>query len=155
MSQMYDNSQYMDLALEQAKAAAKRGEVPVGAVLVGADGAILAADGNRTLELKDPSAHAEMLVIRQACVDLGTERLPAGCALYVTLEPCPMCATAISYARIDRVYYGAEDGKMGGVDNGPRIFASTSCHHAPEVYGGLAAQDAASLLKSFFKEKRS
>ena len=144
----------MDQALLAAKDAATRGEVPVGAVLVGPDGAILAVESNRTLELKDPSAHAEMLAIRRACADLGTERLPEGCALYVTLEPCPMCATAISYARISRLYYGAEDEKMGGVDHGPRIFTTSSCHHRPEVYSGLAAEDAASLLKQFFKDRR-
>jgi len=154
MTQAYDKSNFMDMALEEARLAANRGEVPVGAVLIGPDGAILAKDGNRTLEHKDPSAHAELLVIRQACGALGTERLPQGCALYVTLEPCPMCATAISYARVARLYYGAEDSKMGGVDHGPRIFASSSCHHAPDVYSGLAAEDAANLLKSFFKERR-
>ncbi|MEN8721959.1 MAG: nucleoside deaminase [Alphaproteobacteria bacterium] len=154
MTQSYDKSDFMDQALIEAKEAAKRGEVPVGAVLVGPDGAVLAAAGNQTLAQKDPSAHAEMLVIRQACASLGTERLPEGCALYVTLEPCPMCATAISYARVGRLYYGAEDAKMGGVDHGPRIFASSSCHHRPEVYSGLAAEDAASLLTQFFKDRR-
>ncbi len=154
MTQSYDKSDFMDQALLAAKDAAGRGEVPVGAVLVGPDGMVLAVEGNRTLELKDPSAHAEMLAIRRACADLGTERLPEGCALYVTLEPCPMCATAISYARISRLYYGAEDEKMGGVDHGPRIFTTSSCHHRPEVYSGLAAEDAASLLKQFFKDRR-
>lgn len=144
----------MELALAEAKAAAGRGEVPVGAVVVAPDGAVLAADGNRTLELKDPTAHAELLAIRAACARLGTERL-TGCDLYVTLEPCAMCAAAISFARIRRLYYGASDEKGGAVDHGPRFFAAPTCHHAPEVYGGIAERRAAALLKEFFAEKRS
>ena len=144
----------MDRALAEAEAAAARGEVPVGAVVVGPDGAALAAAGNRTLELKDPTAHAELLAIRAACIRLGTERL-TGCDLYVTLEPCAMCAAAVSFARIRRLYYGAPDEKGGAVDHGPRFFAAPTCHHAPEVYGGIAERRAAALLKRFFAERRS
>lgn len=143
----------MDTALDEARAAAKRGEVPVGAVVTGPDGTELARAGNRTLELKDPTAHAELLAIRAACAALGSERL-IGCDLHVTLEPCPMCATAISFARIRRLYYGAADEKSGGVDHGPRIFAHRTCHHAPEVYGGIAEAEAAALLKGFFAARR-
>ncbi|MEM8645893.1 MAG: nucleoside deaminase [Pseudomonadota bacterium] len=146
-------SEFMDMALGEAKAAGARAEVPVGAVLVGPDGTVLARDGNRVLELADPSAHAEMLVIRQAARQLGSERL-IGCDLYVTLEPCPMCAGAISLARIRRLYYGAEDPKAGGVDHGPRIFSHPTCHHAPEVYGGLQETVSSELLRAFFKERR-
>ncbi len=146
-------SEFMDMALDEAKAAAARGEVPVGAVLVGPGGALLARDGNRVLELADPSAHAEMLVIRQAARQLGSERL-IGCDLYVTLEPCPMCAGAISLARIRRLYYGAEDPKAGGVDHGPRVFSHPTCHHAPEVYGGLRETASSELLRAFFRERR-
>ncbi|MEO9827290.1 MAG: nucleoside deaminase [Paracoccaceae bacterium] len=146
------NSQ-MDLALSQARAAAKRGEVPVGAVLIAPDGAVLAQAGNRTRELNDPTAHAEMLVIRAAAAHLGTERL-TGCALYVTLEPCPMCAAAISAARIARLYYGADDPKSGGITVGPRIFTHPQAHHVPEVYDDIAAQESRALLKSFFAAKR-
>lgn len=142
----------MDLALEEADKAALRGEVPVGAVLV-KDGTVLARDGNRTLELNDPTAHAEILVIRKACQDLGSQRLP-GCDLYVTLEPCPMCAGAISFARIRRLYYGAGDEKGGAVDHGTRFFAQPTCHHAPEVYAGIGEQSAARVLKDFFQTKR-
>jgi len=137
---------FMTLALDEAKAAAGRGEVPVGAVLVGLDGTVLARDGNRVLELRDPTAHAEMLVIRSAATALGSERL-TGCQLYVTLEPCAMCATAISLSRIARLYFGASDPKGGAVENGVRFFTQTTCHHAPEVYGGIAETDAASLLR--------
>ncbi len=144
---------HMLRALSEAEAAAARGEVPVGAVIAGPDGALLAAAGNRTRELADPTSHAEMLVIRAACAALGMERL-TGCDLYVTLEPCPMCATAISFARIRRLYYGAFDPKGGGVENGPRIFAQSTCHHAPEVYPGIAEADASRLLKAFFLAKR-
>ena len=141
-------------ALKQAKEAAARGEVPVGAVLVDAKaGKILAADGNRVMAQKDPTAHAELLVIRAACKAMKNERL-AGCDLYVTLEPCPMCAQAISFARIRRLYFGAYDEKMGGVEHGPKVFQSTSCHHAPEVYGGIAEQAAGKLMKDFFKNRR-
>jgi len=145
---------FMAQALAEAEAAAGRGEVPVGAVLVdSASGEVLAAAGNRTREFDDPTAHAEMLVIRQACTELGAERL-GGCDLYVTLEPCPMCAQAISFARIRRLYFGADDKKGGGVENGPRIFASSSCHHAPEVYGGIDENRAATLLRDFFRDRR-
>ena len=143
----------MLLAFAEAEAAAERGEVPVGAVLTGAAGQVLASTGNRTLELKDPTAHAELLAIREAAKALGTERL-ATCDLYVTLEPCAMCAAAISFARIRRLYFGASDPKMGAVENGPRFFAQPTCHHAPEVYGGIGEQQAAELLKRFFKSRR-
>ena len=139
-------------ALRQAEAAAARGEVPVGAVVV-KDGAILAAAGNRTLADRDPSAHAEMLAIREAAAKLGSERL-VGCDLYVTLEPCPMCAGVISFARIRRLYYGAGDPKGGAVEHGVRLFGSPTCHHAPEVYGGIRESEAAALLRSFFAGRR-
>lgn len=144
----------MDLALAEAEAAALRGEVPVGAVVVGPEGQIVARAGNRTLELRDPTAHAEMLAIREACRVLDSERL-VGCDLYVTLEPCPMCAGAISFARLRRLYYGAADEKGGGVDHGPRIFAQATCHHRPEVYGGIGETAAAALLRDFFALRRS
>jgi tRNA(adenine34) deaminase len=143
----------MQLALAEAEAAAARGEVPVGAVLVGPDGAVLAADGNRVEARADPTAHAEMLVIQAAARRLGQPRL-VDCDLYVTLEPCPMCAQAISFARIRRLYFGAGDPKGGGVGHGPRIFASPSCHHAPEVYGGIGERRAAHLLQAFFRARR-
>ena len=143
----------MALALVEAEAAAGAGEVPVGAVLVAGDGTVLASDRNRIEERRDPTAHAEMLVIRAASVRLGTARL-VGCDLYVTLEPCPMCAMAASLARLRRIYYGAEDPKGGGIDHGPRILASTSCHHRPEVYGGIAASRSAELLRTFFQARR-
>ena len=143
----------MDIALAEARAAAARGEVPVGAVITGSDGAVLAVAGNRTRELADPTAHAEMLAIRAACAALGSERL-TGCDLHVTLEPCPMCAAAISFARIRRLYFGAGDPKGGGVEHGPRIFSHATCHHAPEVYGGLGEAVAAALLKDFFACRR-
>ncbi|MBY6090790.1 nucleoside deaminase [Maritimibacter alkaliphilus] len=144
---------HMQIALDEAQAAGRRGEVPVGAVLLSPDGAVLARDGNRTRELNDPTAHAEILVIRAACETLGQERLP-GCDLYVTLEPCPMCAAAISNARIARVYYGAADPKSGGVAQGPRIFTHRQCHHVPEVYDGIGAEPAEALLKDFFAARR-
>ena len=144
----------MELALREARLAAERGEVPIGAVVVGPDGAVLAAAGNRTEELSDPTAHAEMLAIRAAAARLGAPRL-VDCDLYVTLEPCPMCAQAISFARIRRLYFGAADPKGGGVEHGPRIFASSSCHHAPEVYGGIGERPAATLLRRFFKARRA
>lgn len=144
---------HMARALQEAEAAAARGEVPVGAILVGPDGRILAAAGNRTREFSDPTAHAEMLVIRAGAAALGSERLN-GCDLYVTLEPCPMCAAAISFARIRRLYFGAQDAKSGGVLNGPRIYNQSSCHHVPEVYDGLGEQEAAGLLKRFFQDRR-
>jgi tRNA(Arg) A34 adenosine deaminase TadA len=143
----------MQAALAEAEAAAVRGEVPVGAVVVAAGGTVLARAGNRTRELADPTAHAEMLAIRAACAKLGSERL-MDADLYVTLEPCPMCATAISFARIRRLYYGAADPKGGGVENGPRIFSQASCHHAPEVYAGIGETRAAALLRAFFAERR-
>jgi tRNA(adenine34) deaminase len=147
-------SPMMALALEEAEAAARRGEVPVGAVLTGPDGAPIARDGNRIVELHDPTAHAEMLVIRAAARQLGSERL-AGCSLYVTLEPCAMCAAAISFARIARLYFGAGDEKGGAVEHGGRFFAQSTCHHAPEVYGGIAETQATALLKEFFRHRRS
>ena len=147
-------SPFMDIALEEARLAAVRDEVPVGAVVVhGPSGRILAKAGNRVMELKDISAHAEMLAIKAAALELGSERL-VDCDLYVTLEPCPMCAQAISFARIRRLYYGAEDPKGGGVAHGPLIFASSSCHHTPEVYSGMSETVAATLLKDFFAAKR-
>ncbi|PTV95569.1 tRNA(Arg) A34 adenosine deaminase TadA [Rhodobacter aestuarii] len=144
---------YMDEALAEARAAAERGEVPVGAVVVAPSGVVVARAGNRTRELCDPTAHAEILAMRAACAAVGSERLP-GHDLYVTLEPCPMCAAAISNARIARVYYGAADPKSGGVAQGPRIFAHSQCHHVPEVYDGIAAEPAEKLLKDFFAAKR-
>lgn len=144
---------HMDLALDEAHKAAERGEVPVGAVIIGPDGRIVAAAGNRTRALNDPSAHAEMLVIRAACAALGAERL-TGHDLYVTLEPCPMCAGVISNARIRRLYYGAADPKSGGVEHGPRVFSHTTCHHVPEVYPGLGEEAASGLLKTFFAGRR-
>lgn len=143
---------FMQLALAEAQAAGGRGEVPVGAVVVGPDG-VLARAGNRTRELHDPTAHAEILAIRAACAALGQERL-AGCDLYVTLEPCPMCAAAIANARIARLYYGAADPKSGGVAQGPRIFAQPQCHHVPQVYDGIDAQASEALLKDFFAQRR-
>jgi tRNA(adenine34) deaminase len=146
-------SGHMERALRAAQAAGVRGEVPIGAVVVGPDGALIAADGNRTRELNDPTAHAELLVIRAACAHLGSQRL-TGCDLYVSLEPCPMCAAAISFARIRRLYYGAADPKGGAVDNGVRFFASPSCHHRPEVYAGIGEAEAAALLTGFFRARR-
>jgi tRNA(adenine34) deaminase len=143
----------MVIAMEEAQAAASRGEVPVGACITSVSGEILARAGNRTLELKDPTAHAEMLVLRQAAAKLGSERL-TDCDLHVTLEPCAMCAGAISHARIRRVYFGADDPKMGAIEHGPRFFTQTTCHHAPEVYGGIGGEAAAQLLKEFFKARR-
>ena len=144
----------MKLALETAATAARNGEVPVGAVLVdGATGDVLASSGNRVETDRDPTAHAEIVVIREAAARRDDARLP-GCDLYVTLEPCPMCATAISFARIRRVYFGAYDPKGGGVENGPRIFDQPTCHHRPDVYGGIGESDAAALLKRFFAARR-
>jgi tRNA(Arg) A34 adenosine deaminase TadA len=144
---------HMRRALSEAEAAGQRGEVPIGAVVVGPDGALIAAAGNRTRELNDPTAHAEILVIRAACAALGSERL-IGCDLYVTLEPCPMCAAAISFARLRRLYYGAADPKGGGVEHGARVFSQPTCHHAPELYPGLAEAQAGALLRTFFQAKR-
>jgi tRNA(Arg) A34 adenosine deaminase TadA len=143
----------MQAALAQAEAAAARGEVPVGAVVVGSDGRVLARAGNRTRELADPTAHAELLAIREACGALGSERLD-GADLYATLEPCPMCAAAISFARIRRLYFGAPDPKGGGVEHGARIFTQPTCHHAPQVYGGIEETRAGDLLRSFFSSRR-
>src|SRR5271154_4859823 len=143
---------FMDLALEEARAAAARCEVPVGCVIV-REGAVVARAGNRTLAERDPTAHAELVAIRQAAAALNTERLN-DCDLYVTLEPCAMCAGAIAFARIRRLYYGAVDPKGGAVDNGVKFFASPTCHHRPDVYGGLAEREASALLKDFFKERR-
>lgn len=144
---------HMDIALTEARAAAARGEVPVGAVITGPDGQVIARAGNRTRELNDPTAHAEMLAIRAACAALGSERL-TGCDLTVTLEPCPMCAAAISAARIRRLYYGAADPKSGGVAHGARVFTHPQCHHVPEVYDGLSADEAGRLLTAFFADRR-
>ena len=144
----------MELALAEAEAATARGEVPVGAVLVdGASGEVLARAHNRVEELHDPTAHAELLAIREAARRLGLKRLP-GADLYVTLEPCPMCAQAIAFARLRRVYFGAYDPKGGGVDHGPRIFEQPTCRHRPEVIGGLEERRCGALLKDFFRERR-
>ncbi|WP_425037894.1 nucleoside deaminase [Primorskyibacter sp. S187A] len=145
---------HMDLALAEARAAQARGEVPVGAVLVSPDGRIVAQAGNRTRELSDPTAHAEVLVLRAACAAIGSERLP-GFDLYVTLEPCTICAGAIAAARIARLYYGASDPKSGGVAHGARVFSHPQAHHVPEIYDGIGAEASASLLKQFFAERRS
>jgi len=145
---------HMDLALAEARAAGQAGEVPVGAVIIGPDGAVLARARNRMRERRDPTAHAEMLAIRAACAVLGSERL-TGCDLYVTLEPCPACAGAIAAARIARLYYGAADPKSGGVAQGPRVFDHPQAHHKPEIYGGIAEREAADLLKAFFAGKRA
>ena len=142
----------MQIALEQAEAAARRGEVPVGAVVV-SDGRVLAAAGNRVEELADPTAHAEMLAIRGATAVHSAKWLE-GCDLYVTLEPCPMCAAALALARIRRLYFGAYDPKGGGVEHGPRVFTHPTCHHRPDVYGGLDESRAAALLRDFFRERR-
>jgi cytidine deaminase len=146
-------SPQMARALVEARAAALRGEVPIGAVVSAPDGSILAAAGNRTLELSDPTAHAELLAIRAACAALGSERLP-GCTLHVTLEPCPMCASAISQARIATLVYGASDPKSGGVEQGPRTFTHPQSHHVPEVIAGISATESAELLKDFFRGLR-
>ncbi len=143
---------YMEQALEQARLAGERGETPVGAVIV-QNGTLLAAAGNRTRELNDPAAHAEILAIRQACARLGSERL-GDVDLYVTLEPCPMCAGAIAAARVARVYYGAPDPKSGGVEQGPRVFSHPQCHHKPEVYAGIGEAESAALLRDFFARRR-
>ena len=143
----------MQRALGLARQAAERGEVPVGAVITGPDGAVLAEAANRTETDRDPTAHAELLAIRAAAQKYGAPRL-VDCDLHVTLEPCPMCAQAIAFARLRRVYYGAADPKGGGVEHGPRIFSQPTCHHRPEVYGGIAEQDAAELLRAFFKARR-
>ncbi|MDQ2064863.1 nucleoside deaminase [Xinfangfangia sp. CPCC 101601] len=144
---------YMALALEEAQAAALRGEVPVGAVVVAPGGEVVAQAGNRTRELSDPTAHAEVLAIRGACAALGSERL-IGHDLYVTLEPCPICAGTIAAARIARLYYGAADPKSGGVAHGARVFSHPQCHHRPEVYDGISGREAEQLLRQFFLARR-
>jgi len=143
----------MEIALEEARAAAARGEVPVGAVITDATGAVLARAGNQVEALKDPSAHAEMLALRAAAAERGQKFL-ADATLWVTLEPCPMCAQAISLFRIKRLVFGAYDPKGGGVEHGPRIFSASSCHHAPEIIGGVRESQAAGLLRAFFAERR-
>lgn len=142
----------MEVALQEAQAAALRGEVPVGAVIV-RGGAVIARAGNRMRERKDPTAHAELLAIQQACAVLGNERL-GDCDLYVTLEPCAMCAAAISFARVRRVYFGASDPKGGAVENGVRFFNQPTCHHAPEVYGGIGESQSRAILRTFFSGLR-
>ena len=142
----------MAIAFAQARSADLRGEAPIGAALV-REGTVIASAGNRTRELSDPTAHAEMIVIREGAARLGSERL-VDCDLYVTLEPCAMCAGAISHARLRRLYYAASDPKGGAVDNGPHFFCSPTCHHAPEVYGGLRESEAAAMLKAFFAARR-
>ena len=144
---------HMEAALREARAAGSRGEVPVGAVVVSPGGEVVAAAGNRTRERADPTAHAEMLALREACRALGSERLP-GYALWVTLEPCPMCAADIGFARIGRLYFGAADPKSGGVLHGPRIYAHPQAHHAPEVYDGIGAKESGLLLRDFFASLR-
>ncbi len=153
---MNDHSNHntlMNRAIQQAHAAAERGEVPVGAVLLGPDGVILAEDGNRMREHKDPTAHAEMVVVRQASRVLNQWRLDE-CTLYVTLEPCAMCAGALSLSRIRTLYYGAPDPKGGGVIHGPRFFEQPTCHHRPQVLGDVLADECGTVLKAFFKERR-
>ncbi|MDK4717016.1 nucleoside deaminase [Rhizobium sp. CNPSo 4039] len=150
---MAATNQFMELALAEARRAGERGEVPIGAVVV-LDNKVIATASNRTRELNDVTAHAEIVAIRLACKELGQERL-AGADLYVTLEPCTMCAAAISFARIRRLYYGAEDPKGGGVDNGVRFYRQPTCHHAPEVYSGLGETASADILRGFFQAKRS
>ncbi|MBT3915561.1 MAG: nucleoside deaminase [Rhodospirillaceae bacterium] len=143
----------MELALSEAEQAAARGEVPVGAVLVNQAGEVLAKAGNQTEKLSDPTAHAEMLVIQAATKASGSPRLE-NCDLYVTLEPCSMCATAISFARVRRLYFGAFDSKGGGVEHGPKIYSQPTCHHAPEIYSGIAESRCSDLLKDFFANRR-
>ncbi|WP_121064402.1 nucleoside deaminase [Chachezhania antarctica] len=145
---------YMDIALDEARAAAARGEVPVGAVLVSPSGEVIARDGNRTRALSDPTGHAEILVLRAACAAAGSERLPDH-DLWVTLEPCAMCAAAIAAARIRRVYYAAADPKSGGVAHGAKVFSHPQSHHAPEIYDGISAREAEALLKTFFATRRA
>jgi tRNA(adenine34) deaminase len=151
---MSEFTSHMAAALEEARAAGARGEVPVGAVVVAPDGRVVARAGNRTREMNDPTAHAELLALRAACAASGSERLP-GHDLYVTLEPCPMCAGAISFARVARIYFGAEDPKSGGVLHGARVFSHPQCHHVPEVYDGIGAAEAAALLQAFFGGRRT
>jgi tRNA(Arg) A34 adenosine deaminase TadA len=143
----------MRIALDEAREALRRGEVPVGAVITTETGVILAQARNRSLELNDPTAHAELLAIREAAAKRSNQRL-ADCDIYVSLEPCAMCAAAISFARLRRLYFGASDVKMGAVENGPRFFQQQTCHHRPDIYGGIAEGEAAGLLKSFFAARR-
>lgn len=150
---MADFTSHMALALIEARAAAERGEVPVGAVVTDPMGRVVASAGNRTRADCDPTAHAEILAIRAACARTGSERLP-GHALWVTLEPCPMCAAAISAARIERLYFGAEDPRMGGVIHGARVFQHRQCHHRPQVFDGIRADEAGALLRAFFRQRR-
>ncbi|WP_262691918.1 nucleoside deaminase [Kordiimonas aestuarii] len=150
---MIDHFPHMHLALDEARAAARRGEVPIGAVVVGPDGDVLAAAGNDVVGPHDPTGHAELIAIREAARRFGSERLE-GCDIYVTLEPCAMCAQAIAFARIRRLYYGADDVKGGGVTVGARIFSQRTTHHRPEVYGGILEAEAAQLLRDFFRERR-
>ncbi|ATN33241.1 tRNA-specific adenosine deaminase [Rhizobium sp. ACO-34A] len=149
---MAETNGFMEAALEEARAAGDRGEVPIGAVIVH-EGSIVARAGNETRALRDITAHAEILAIRRAAESIGDERL-SGADLYVTLEPCTMCAAAISFARIRRLYYGAEDPKGGGVDNGVRFYRQPTCHHVPEVYSGIAETESAEILRGFFKGRR-
>lgn len=144
---------FMPQALDEARAAADRGEVPVGAVVVSPGGAVLAAAGNETRARRDPSAHAEMLAIRRACARAGTERL-TGCTIWVTLEPCPMCAAVIAHARLARVHYGASDPKSGGLETGPRLYCHPNLHHSPEIVSGVEAEACGALLRSFFQTRR-
>ena len=144
----------MSIAFAEAESAGGRGEVPIGCVIVDQSGNVMAKAGNRTLELKDPTAHAELIAIREAAAKLGSERL-VGCDLYVTLEPCAMCAAAISFARVRRLYFAASDEKMGAVDHGARFFTQATCHHRPDVYGGLGEARAQELLRKFFRQRRS
>jgi tRNA(adenine34) deaminase len=152
MASSFMADSFMDLALAQARAAAAAGEVPVGCVIV-RNGEVVARTGNRTLTDRDPTAHAEMLAIREAAATIGSERL-VDCDLYVTLEPCTMCAGALAFARIRRLYYGAADPKGGAVESGVRFFSAPTCHHRPEIYGGIGEQDAAALLRDFFAARR-
>lgn len=153
LPEIFPPSPGMAEAILQARAAAARGEIPVGAAITDPHGHILAADGNRTIAHHDPTAHAEMLVLRAACKIVGNFRL-TDCDLYVTLEPCPMCATAISFARIRRLYYAAPDPKSGGINQGPRIYTHPTCHHRPEIFEGIARNEASTLLRDFFKTRR-
>jgi tRNA(adenine34) deaminase len=152
MRSLSNSNAFWDVAFDEARQAANRGETPVGAVLV-RDGVILASAGNRTLELHDPTAHAEVLAIRMACEVARSERLPSA-DLYVTLEPCTLCAAAVSFARVRRLYFAASDPKGGGVEHGARFYTQPTCHHAPEVYGGFREAEAADMLRRFFKDKR-
>ncbi|MFC3052457.1 nucleoside deaminase [Kordiimonas pumila] len=150
---MIDQFPHMRLALDEARAAAVRGEVPIGAVVTGPDGRVLASAGNNVIAAHDPTGHAELTAIRAACEKLGSERL-VGCNMYVTLEPCAMCAQAIAFARIARLYYGADDAKGGGITVGARIFSQPTTHHRPEIYGGILEMESAQLLRDFFKKRR-